>query len=155
MKTLYECINETLGLPEIIKPGLDKFCRQLSVTLEKVDVEEFFKLFGETYKDQPRKPDSWLRGGTGCFSDDASWALVHGYLCYDNYGDYVSFLHKPTDAQLAKATEYLEKSVKKLLGENKKLWKSFDTKVKVSVLKYNSYYQPKGTYGIGVDFTFK
>lgn len=155
MKTLYECINETLGIPEIIKPGLDKFCRKLSSVSKDIPVDKLFDIFGETYHDQPRKPDSWLRCTSGCYSNDAAWAHVQGYLCYDNYGDYASFLHKPTDAQLDKATKYVEGELKKLLGSDKKLWDEFDAKLSVHVLKYNNYYQPKGTYGIGVSIVFK
>lgn len=155
MKSLQTHLTEALGKPEIIKPGLDKFCRKLSVVTKSIPVDKLFEIFGETYRDQPRKPDSWLRCTSGTYSDDAEWANVRGYLCYDNYGDYVSFLKKPSEAQLVKAAGYIQQELLKLLGSDKKLWDEYNSRLEVSVLKYNSYYQPKGTYGIGVDIVFK
>lgn len=145
---------EALGYPEIIKPGLDKFCRTLSKLAEEVPVDKIVDILGKTYQDPSIKKESHLRCGTGSFSDDAVWALVTGYLCYDNFGDYTSFLHKPTNAQLDKVKDYIEKEIKKRLGSDKKLWDEYGTIFKVKVNDYNSYYQPPNTYGIGVEFRF-
>lgn len=156
MKTLYECIVETLGDPKDHRPGLYDFCRTISRLVEKVPVDPLLDLFGETYQDQPRKPESHLRGGGGWFSDNIKLADVSGYLCYDNRGDYVSFTHKPTNSQLDKAKDYIEKEFKKLLSSSdKKLWDEFGTVVKVFVNPYNKNYQPQGTYGIGFIFSFR
>lgn len=138
----------------ITMPGLNSFCRTLSRLPDKVPVDPLFDIFGETYKEQPRTSKSFLRGGSGWFSDDAKLADVGGYLCYDNFGDYASFTHKPTNAQLEEAKDYIEKEIKKLLGPDKKLWDKYDTKLTVYVRDFNSHYQPRGTYGIGISFTF-
>lgn len=138
----------------LIMPGLYDFCWKLSALLDKVPVDPLFDIFGETYEDQPRTPKSFLRGGSGCYSEDAKLADVDGYLCYDNRGDYVSFTHKPTNAQLEKARVYIEKEIVKLLGPDKKLYDKYNTELTVYVRGYNSYYQPRGTYGIGTIFKF-
>jgi hypothetical protein len=156
MKSLQTYLVETLGQSKNIKPGLDKFCRKLSATAERIPVDKLFEIFGETYQDQPRKPDSWLRVGTGWFTDDANCANVLGYLCYDNNGDYVGFLKKPSKSQLIKATEYVQQELLKLLDSaDKKFWDKYDPKLKVVIRDYNPYYQPKDTYGIGIDIKFK
>lgn len=154
MKTLQEYIVEALGYPEIIKPGLDKFCRTLSQITEEIPVDKIVDILGKTYQDPPIKKESHLRCGTGHFSDDAVWALVTGYLCYDNFGDYTSFLRKPTNAQLDKVKDYIEKEIKKRLGSDKKLWDEYGTIFEVKINDYNSFYQPPDTYGIGVKFRF-
>lgn len=155
MKSLYNCIRETFGKPEIIKPGLNNFGSKLAVLSKDIPVDELIDIFGETYRDQPRKPDSWLRCTSSITNDDAQWAQVRGYLCYDNMGDYVSFINKPSNDKLSKASKYIENQWKKLLGADKKLWDKYDAKISVIVEPYNRYYQPKNTYGIGVYVNFK
>lgn len=156
MRTLYECINETLGYPEIIKPGLEKFCRILAKITEKIPVGKIVTILGETYWDQDPSvtKESYLRCDTSYFSNNAALADVDGYLCYDRNGDYTSFLHKPTSAQLDKVKDYIENEIKKSLGSDKKLLDEYGAKFKVKIKDYNKFYQPPNTYGIGISIGF-